>query len=177
MRTGSLMRRIGTTAACTTLLLVASCDQPASPVGAEALTPAASIQAARGNVSLLQSVKQATARYNSTVQAVRAGYEPTDHCVDEMGYHWANTALVDPVFDPLKPEVILYASGPSGKPELVAIEYVVIDVGQPRPHFGDHPFDIGGTPVPVPHWSLHVWLYKDNPDGIFTAYNPNVSCP
>jgi hypothetical protein len=177
MRTGSLMRRIGTTVACSTLLLAASCDEAASPVSAENLTPEASVHSTRGNVSLLQSVKQATARYNSTVQAIRAGYEPTDHCVGEMGYHWANSGLVDPVFDPLKPEVMLYASGPSGNPELVAVEYVVIDVGQPHPHFGDHPFDIGGTPVPVPHYSLHVWLYKDNPVGIFTPFNPSVSCP
>jgi len=182
MRAGSLMRRIGTSVACTSLLLAASCDRSATPVAADELTSVSSVHAARGNVSLLQSVKQATARYNSTVQAVRAGYQPDDHCVAHpvlggMGYHWANPTLVDSVFDPLKPEVILYASGPSGNPELVAVEYIVIDVGQPHPHFGDHPFDVGGTPIPVPHYSLHVWLYKDNPNGIFTPFNPNVSCP
>jgi hypothetical protein len=83
---------------------------------------------------------------------------------------------VDPVFDPLQPEVMLYAPGPGGKPRLVAVEYIVIDVGQPRPSFGDHPFDVGGTPVPVPHWSQHVWLYQDNPDGLLTADNPAVCC-
>ena len=33
------------------------------------------------------------------------------------------------------------------------------------------------TPVPVPHWSLHVWRWKDNPSGQFAAFNPDVSCP
>ena len=57
------------------------------------------------------------------------------------------------------------------------VEYIVIDVGQPAPTFGGQPFDVGGTPVPVPHWSLHVWLHKDNPAGLFKPFNPTVSCP
>jgi hypothetical protein len=28
----------------------------------------------------------------------------------------------------------------------------------------------------IAHWSLHVWLYEDNPNGVFTPFNPNVSC-
>ena len=130
---------------------------------------------------LLISVRRATAKFHSTAQAIKAGYEPDDHCVSVpglggMGFHWVNPSLVDPVFDPLKPEAILYAPGPGGNLRLVAVEYIVINVGQPRPMFGDHPFDIGGTPVPVPHWSLHVWLFENNPSGIFTPFNPNVSC-
>jgi hypothetical protein len=110
------------------------------------------------------------------VQAIRAGYEPADHCGPEMGYHWVNPSLMDPEFDLLRPEVLLYAPDERGRLELVAVEYVVIDVGQPHPHFGDHAFDVGGTPVPVDHWSLHVWLYADNPDGVFEPFNPEISC-
>jgi hypothetical protein len=94
-----------------------------------------------------------------------------------MGYHWVNPSLVDPVFDPLKPEAALYATGPGGKLRLVAVEYIVINVGLPRPSFGDQLFDIGGAPVPVPHWTLHAWLFEENPSGIFRPFNPNVSCP
>ena len=130
---------------------------------------------------LLQSVRSATARFHSTAQAIAAGYEVDDHCVSVpglggMGFHWANPSLVDPVFDPLKPEVVLYAMGPGGKLRLVALEYVVINVGQPAPMFGDQRFDVGGSPVPVPHWTLHVWLFENNPSGIFAPFNPNVSC-
>lgn len=130
---------------------------------------------------LLKSVRNATSRFHSTTQAINAGYQPTDHCVSVpnlggMGYHWVNPSLVDPVFDPLKPEAVLYAKGPGGNLRLIALEYIVINVGQPRPMFGDQPFDINGTPVPVPHWSLHVWLYENNPAGMFTPFNPNVSC-
>jgi hypothetical protein len=130
---------------------------------------------------LLKSVRNATARFHSTTQAINAGYEPSDHCVSApnlggMGYHWVNPTLVDPVFDPLKPEALLYARGPGGNLRLIAVEYIVIDVGQPRPMFGDQPFDSNGTPIPAPHWSLHVWLYEHNPSGIFAPFNPNVSC-
>lgn len=131
--------------------------------------------------ALLQEVKKRTARFNSTTQSAKAGYVEDTHCVSHpdlggMGYHWLNGELVDPNFDPLQPEAVLYEKDKNGNMKLLAVEYIVIDVGQPHPHFGDYPLDVGGTPVPVPHYSLHVWLYKDNPNGIFTPFNPDVSC-
>jgi hypothetical protein len=27
------------------------------------------------------------------------------------------------------------------------------------------------------HYDLHVWLWKDNPEGMFTPTNPAVTCP
>jgi len=130
---------------------------------------------------LLKQVRQATARFNSTNQATRAGYVGSP-CVSHpqmggMGEHWVNGSLVDDVFDPLKPEALLYEPDKNGNLKLVGVEYIVLNIGQARPHFGDHPFDIGGTPNPNPHWSLHVWLYKENPNGIFAPWNPNVACP
>jgi len=143
---------------------------------------AAGQQARNAEDALLQSVRNATAKFHSTTLAIAAGYVPDEHCVSVpglggMGYHWANPSLVDPVHDPLKPEVVLYAQGPGGNLRLVALEYVVINVGQPRPMFGDQPFDVGGTPIPAPHWSLHVWIYENNPSGLFAPFNPNISCP
>ena len=131
---------------------------------------------------LLKSVRRATAKFHSTTQAIKAGYEADDHCVSApglggMGYHWVNPSLVDPVFDPLNPEAILYATGPGGNLRLIAVEYLVINVGQPRPRFGDQPFDVGGAPLPVPHWTLHVWVHENNPSGLFAPFNPNISCP
>jgi hypothetical protein len=94
-----------------------------------------------------------------------------------MGQHWVNPSLVNDVFDPLKPEAILYAPGPGGNLRLVAVEYVVAKVpNQPWPKFGEQLFDEGGTPLPFDHYSLHVWLYKHNPSGLFAPFNPTVSC-
>ncbi len=131
---------------------------------------------------LLKSVRRATAKFHSTTQALDAGYEPDNHCVSVpglggMGYHWVNPSLVDAVFDPLKPEAVLYATGPGGNLRLIAVEYIVVNAGQATPMFGDQPFDVGGTPLPIPHWSLHAWLYENNPSGMFKPFNPNISCP
>ena len=150
-------------------------------LGTQANKSGVSGAASTSQSELLLSVLRANARFHSTAQAIKAGYEPDDHCVSVpglggMGFHWVNPSLVDPVYDPLKPEAILYATGPSGNLRLIAVEYIVINVGQPAPVFGDQPFDVGGTPVPVPHWSLHVWLYENNPSGIFAPFNPNISC-
>jgi hypothetical protein len=157
------------------VLAVAACDAPMTDV--DVTEPnLTSVHATTAQDDLLKAVRQATTRYHAPRQAMAAGYEPTDHCVPEMGYHWVNPGSVDPEFDPLRPEVLLYADGPRGQRQLVAVEYIVIDIGQDQPHFGDQPFDVGGTPVPVDHWSLHVWLYEDNADGIFTPFNPVISC-
>jgi hypothetical protein len=134
---------------------------------------------------LLREVRRETARFNSTTLAVSAGYVADTHCVavpglGGMGYHWANFDLIDPVFDPLQPEVVLYAPGGDGNLRLAAVEYIVIDVGQSHPDFDGHPFDVGGVPplmaAGIPHWSLHVWVHLENPNGVFVPFNPRVSC-
>ncbi len=167
------------------LMLVAACGTESSaPVDhasmhsgmhSGATVPAAAANAAAAG--LAKRVASATARFHSQVQATKAGYVVSSPCVavpglGGMGFHWVNNALVDPVFDPVNPEAVLYDT--NGK--LVAVEYIVIDVGQPRPSFDGHPFDIGGTPVPVPHYSLHAWVHMDNPNGVFTPFNPDLSC-
>jgi hypothetical protein len=173
------------------VLLVSSCQKEVRNETAEenlstVASKASASDAATAKMSgtdLLKSVRQATSRFHSTTQAIKAGYVADDHCVSHprlggMGYHWANPSLIDANFDPLKPEAVLYATGPGGNLRLVAVEYIVKNVGQARPMFGDQPLDIGGTPLPIgAHWSLHVWLYEDNPSGMFTPFNPNISCP
>jgi hypothetical protein len=172
------------------MLLSASCTKEARNGTAEedllatSLNDPATIDAAAKKLKtdLLKSVRNATSRFHSTTQAIKAGHLPDNHCVSVpglggMGYHWVNPNLVDDVFDPLKPEAILYAPGPGGNLRLVGLEYIVIKAGQSWPAFGDQPFDDGGTPIEAPHWSLHVWLYEDNPSGLFKPFNPNVSCP
>jgi hypothetical protein len=166
-----------------TLLSSACSEPPAAPLHQHEpqhqLAPAAAV--AGGPLSdALKQIRQQTARFHSTQEAIAAGYVPTDHCVESpaggMGMHWPNPNLIDPFFDPGQPEVMLYEPSPDGQPKLVAVEYIVLDIGQARPELDGYPFDVRGTPIPLPHWSLHVWLYRDNPNGIFTPFNPMVSC-
>lgn len=131
---------------------------------------------------LLAQVKRATAKYQRVEVAIADGYLEASHCVYNeelgagMGYHFVKQELVGPFFDPLMPQALLFERDKNGKFKLVGVEYIVIDVGQDHPHFGSHPFDVGGTPVPVDHYSLHVWVWKHNPLGMYFPYNPNVSC-
>lgn len=163
-------------------LAAAACDDSPAEVHRHDAVVAAARVPDQAVENLTKQVHAATARFHSTVQAKKAGYAETHECVavpglGGMGYHWANESLVDPVFDALRPEVMLYEADRNGNLKLVAVEYIVIDVGQPAPTFAGQPFDVGGTPVPVPHWSLHVWLHKPNPTGVFMPFNPDVSCP
>jgi hypothetical protein len=172
----------GRTLASTVLvgLTLVGCDSPVTVAQHDHGAPAFA-QVSAGEVSgLAKQLRQSVARFNSTTQASQAGYVEASPCISAppggMGFHWVNDGLVDPVFDALKPEAVLYEQSKNGQYRLVAVEYIVIDVGQPAPTFAGQPFDVGGTPVPVPHWSLHVWINKANPAGMFMPFNPEVVC-
>ena len=139
----------------------------------------------------LQRAKSASARFHSLVQAERAGYVPDPFCVPAppdfppggaMGYHFENVALMeDAVLDPTQPEMLLYERKPNGKYRLIGLEYYIeADQVTSRPSlFGvpfEGPFDPHHPGMEV-HYDLHVWLWKDNPAGLFAPFNPNVSCP
>lgn len=32
-------------------------------------------------------------------------------------------------------------------------------------------------PEALRHWDLHVWLWKDNPAGVYTPTTPALQCP
>ena len=166
-------------------LALASCDAPAAPGDVTAETkkvagPGASQQ------ELVKALRQAVARFHSLAQATRAGYDGTgEPCVaapglGAMGVHFANRDLIDPAFDPLQPEVLLYEPQKNGQFKLLGVEFVVINVGQPAPTFGGQPFDVGGVPpleaLGIPHWTLHVWVWRGNPSGLFAPFNRAVSC-
>lgn len=83
----------------------------------------------------------------------------------------------------MKPQVSIYV--PVGnRLELAAAEWfvpVAVSKTAPRifdkllegPMEGHHPL----LPAELTHWDLHVWLWKDNPAGMFSSTNPAVKCP
>jgi len=135
---------------------------------------------------------EATWRYLDVRRAVAAGYQPTDECVPEMGYHYVHPARSGDVnIDPTLPEILVYARSDDGRMRLVALEYFRADAdgdkktADDRPTLFGHPFDgpmdghpmpPGAPPMPV-HYDLHVWLYLANPAGQLNATNPRVHCP
>ena len=135
-----------------------------------------SVSAVKYDSDLANQIKGGLARFNSRTQAEASGYAEASPCVSisagGMGHHWVKGPIVDPVFDAANPEALLYDA--SGK--LIGVEYIVINVGQPAPTFGSQAFDVGGSPVPVAHWTLHVWLFESNSNGLFNPWNPAVAC-
>jgi hypothetical protein len=181
-----------TTVAAVAVLIAGGCDRAVdttAPVSAQHEHSAAVAVLASPNAvlkaGLSKMVRAGAARYNSVQQARKNGYLEDPFCVavpgvGGMGHHWANPDLIDGTFDPMQPEVVLYAPDKHGKMRLVAVEYIVLKpdpTSTSAPDFDGHTFDDGGTPVGAPHWSLHVWLFEHNPNGMFAPFNPNVTCP
>ena len=124
-------------------------------------------------------VRKVTAKYHDVEQAVADGYIAPHGCVEGMGYHYFNPRLGSYLsVNPLTPELLIYA--PTGSDlKLVAVEYFVANVGQPRPSVMGQAFDgpmAGHEPGMPEHYDLHVWAWQANPDGLFTPFNWNISC-
>jgi hypothetical protein len=146
--------------------------------------------------SQLRKVKQATAKYHNVETAKAAGYgllldAQGIACIDmprkgAMGVHYVNGTLVgDGAIDAFRPEAVVYEPGSGTKLRIVAIEYVVFKADwdknhKSRPKLFGRRFDLTTSPnrygLPA-FYSLHAWIFRDNPAGTFAMWNPRVKCP
>lgn len=93
--------------------------------------------------------------------------------------------------DFLRPSVLIYEPQADGSMALVAIENLAFEASwkaaghaAPPAFFGvpyDYMADDPATAIDEahkfePHFDRHVWLYRENPNGLFAPFNPNVSC-
>jgi hypothetical protein len=146
----------------------------------------------------LNATRAALDKYKDPLVAVRDGYFSTLGCVTyptggghdamaykpgAMGVHFLNPQAIGPKIDSLHPQVLIYE--PVGdKLRLVAAEWLVpTSVSKTPPTiFGrqlEGPME-GHEPImpaALRHWDLHVWLWKDNPYGVFSPTNSAVKCP
>jgi hypothetical protein len=144
----------------------------------------------------LARVRQATARYHDLTVAQAAGYGLLVDangiaCIDmpgmgAMGVHYVNSTFVgDSRVDPVNPEAVVYEPVGGNRLRLVAVEYVVFQAGWDAQHhsppklFGQR---FALTPQPNRYglpafYSLHAWVWKNNPAGTFAMWNARVSCP
>ncbi|MDT9690607.1 hypothetical protein Q5762_20115 [Streptomyces sp. P9(2023)] len=129
----------------------------------------------------LEKAYDATVAYKSEQAALNDGYLRTDDCVEDptlggMGYHYVNPAHLGST-DPTKPAALLYVDDHKGGRKLVALEYVVPNTGRPTPRIFDRDFDPAAVIPPVGDvYTLHAWIFKKNPKGVFTPHNPKVTC-
>lgn len=136
----------------------------------------------------LAAVRNATAKYHDVEKALADGFVPDHVCVAApglggMGIHYINfERVMDPSVNLTEPEVLLYAYSGNGL-KLVGVEYMyaIESLESPPPSpvlFGrefDGPMEGHGPGMP-PHYDLHVWVWSQNPSGVFAMFNPNVSC-
>jgi hypothetical protein len=134
----------------------------------------------------LAQVRRATAAYHDITTAEAAGYNLLsfyNFCVANpefgaMGYHYINVSLVDNNVDPLHPEAMVYLPGDSGELELTSVEYIVwagpwnATHPQPPAIFGE----TFGYNAALGVYSLHAWVWRPNPSGMFSSWNPKLSC-
>ena len=124
----------------------------------------------------LARARAATAIYHNVDRAIADGYVRATKFESGEGYHYANFALMDGNFEIERPEALLYAEGPNGQLRLVAVEYMIplaLSEEAPEGFTGDEDLwreNSEGFGL----WELNVWLWLDNPDGMFAGKNPRI---
>jgi hypothetical protein len=139
---------------------------------------------------LVQMVRDSTSQYLDVNNATAAGYGPFLGCVSgsdhgAMGVHYVNPTLVGAgEIDAAHPQALIYEPS-NGKMRLVGVEFIVDSATWLKTHDGPpvlegQSFLIVGIPnrynIPAPFFELHVWAWRDNPQGAFVDWNNKVTC-
>lgn len=195
----SPIRRAALAAAIAAVAVIGvACSENADPVAATAARGAAHAghdapahgrpsheSSTRGQRNAAERVRAATAQFADPDVAVAAGYNvqfppgcaTLGDGLASQGFHYLNPSLAgDTKIDLLRPELVMYEPQADGSLQLVGVDYVV-------------PFDLWKSPQPpvllgmpfmrnepLSVWALHIWTERENSDGLFAAWNPDVSC-
>jgi hypothetical protein len=138
---------------------------------------------------LPDQVRDATRDFRDVENAIAAGYASAGSCVSgpevgAMGIHYGNGELIDGELQADQPELLIYEQR-GGRLRLLGVEYLVpVDAwtaaGNTAPPVlvGQH-FQFVNSPNRYglgAFYELHVWAWKNNPNGMFVDWNPTVSC-
>lgn len=140
---------------------------------------------------LVQIVRQNTAQFIDVNNLKGTGYQPLFGCVSgpdhgAMGIHYVNLGLVgDGLLDERTPEALIYEPVGNAR-RLVGVEYIVDAATWLAAHDNTPPqlegqdFQFVDAPnrfgIPSGFFELHVWAWRDNPNGAYVDWNNNVSC-
>ena len=167
--------------------MAAACSEaPAPQEPTAAVTAVQQASAIAGVGDQLGQLRSITARFHDFNSATKPGAEygtQITECIENaalgggMGFHYAKAGAIDGTVNPNEPEVLLYEPQKNGKPRLVAVEFLVPFSIVPITGTAPRAFDTDFVPdATFPFWTLHVWLWKHNPSGMFASFNPNVNC-
>jgi len=141
--------------------------------------------------ALVKLVRESTERFKDVSVAEREGYALQFGCVSgpdsgAMGLHYINGTLVGSgVIDATRPQIVIYEPTANGGLKLIGADYLVL-ADMWNAHHPDGPpqlmgqlFHLFESPnrfgLPA-FYTLHVWAWKDNPNGAFVNWHPDVSC-
>lgn len=138
---------------------------------------------------------------NICAVAAHTGHDPA---LGAMGIHYIRLDLLGIAGPPdgridgngthtdfRKPAILIYEPRADGSMDLVAVENLVFkkawhEAGHKQPpsfhgiaydEMADDPAtEADEAHMFEPHYDRHVWIYRDNPNGVFAQYNPKVSC-
>jgi hypothetical protein len=141
------------------------------------------------STALVQAVRAATAQYLNVNNATAAGYGPLYGCVSgsdhgAMGIHYVNTSLLNGTVNLATPPALIYEPQPNGEMKLVGVEYIAdqatwLQTNTAPPVLDGQVFLLVGYPnrfaIPA-FFELHVWAWRDNPQGSFVDWNDHVTC-
>ena len=140
--------------------------------------------------ALVKIVRESTERFKNVSVAEAVGYALQFGCVSgpdagAMGLHYINGALVSSgVLDATRPQIVIYEPTPSGGLRLIGADYLVLADAWNKKYSGPpqlmgqlfHLFESPNRFGLPAFYTLHVWVWKDNPKGAFVNWHPNVSC-
>jgi hypothetical protein len=102
-----------------------------------------------------------------------------------MGLHYVNGKLVESgVLDPTRPQIVIYEPMPDGSLKLIGADYLVLAQTWHAKHVETpgmmgqlfHLFEAPNRFGLPAFYTLHVWAWKENPQGTFVNWHPQVSC-
>jgi hypothetical protein len=149
----------------------------------------------------LAAAKRATAKYRDIDAARADGYFQVTQFIPGLGLHLVNLHVSNRTFDPAHPQLLLYWPRPSGKMALAGVAYQFAHTNDTPPagfagdsdvwHFHTDLCFLPGGSVTISSadgcklahgyfqaqtaWLLHAWIWRANPNGVFTEYNPAVT--
>jgi hypothetical protein len=142
--------------------------------------------------TLLQTARAFTERFKDVSVAESEGYHLLFGCVTgpdsgAMGLHYVNMQLVQSgTVDATRPQIIIYEPAANGSLKMTGADFLVLADPWDRAHPGAgapqlmgqlyHYFESPNRFGLPAFCTLHVWAWKDNPDGTYVNWHPNVSC-
>ncbi|TPV32747.1 hypothetical protein FJ651_10550 [Paucihalobacter ruber] len=132
---------------------------------------------------MIDEVRELTTTFSNHSAAQNAGWNnQMSPCVQHpteggMGIHFGRMEFFDGRINHLEPQVLLYAPNNNGDLEFLGVEYIIpfgiLPESEPAPMLFDEEYKKNHE---LEIWALHVWTEKENPNGMFYDWNPNVNC-